>query len=84
MDMKGHDVKLLFGKRVRELRKSRGWSQEEFASRVGLDRSYIGGVERGERNVSLENICLIARALGVPTGELFNAWGEGRIPIDPR
>ena len=48
------DVKILFGKRIRELRKLRGWSQEEFALHVGLDRSYVGGVERGERNVSLE------------------------------
>ncbi|MDR3617974.1 MAG: helix-turn-helix transcriptional regulator [Paludisphaera borealis] len=84
MDMKRHDVKLLFGNRVRELRKSRGWSQEEFAHRVGLDRSYVGGVERGERNVSLENICLIAQALGLPTSELFIAWGAGRTPDDPR
>ncbi|MHB1426764.1 MAG: helix-turn-helix domain-containing protein [Gemmataceae bacterium] len=66
--------KALFGNRVRQLRKSRGWSQEEFAHRVGLDRSYMGGVERGERNVSLENICLIAKALGVPPAELFQDW----------
>ena len=69
------DVKALFGNRVRQLRKSRGWSQEDFAHRVGLDRSYMGGVERGERNVSLENICLIAKALGVPPAELFQGWG---------
>ena len=68
------DVKILFGKRLRELRKSRGWSQEEFALRVDLDRSYVGGVERGERNVSLENICLIAEALSIPTSELFEEW----------
>ncbi len=71
------DVKLLFGDRVRQLRKSRGWSQEDFAHRVGLDRSYMGGVERGERNVSLENICLIASALGLPPAELFLGWGVG-------
>ena len=53
------NVKKLFGKRIRELRTDRGWSQEEFACQVGLDRSYIGSVERGERNISLENICLI-------------------------
>lgn len=68
------DAKTLFGKRVRQLRKARGWSQENFAQKVGLDRSYMGGVERGERNVSLENICLIARALAVPPAELFNGW----------
>lgn len=68
------DVKALFGKRVRELRKRRSWSQEEFAHHVGLDRSYMGGVERGERNVSLENICLIAKALDVSPAELFRGW----------
>ena len=68
------DVKVLFGTRVRELRKLRGWSQEEFALSIGLDRSYVGGVERGERNVSLENICLIATALGIPTSSLFEEW----------
>jgi transcriptional regulator with XRE-family HTH domain len=69
------DVKPLFGHRVRQLRKLRGWSQEEFAHQVGLDRSYMGGVERGERNISLENICLIAKALGVPPANLFECWG---------
>jgi transcriptional regulator with XRE-family HTH domain len=68
------DVKILFGTRVRQLRKARGWSQENFAHDVGLDRSYMGGVERGERNVSLENICLIARALAVSPAELFKGW----------
>ena len=70
------DVKVLFGKRIRELRKLRGWSQEEFALRVGLDRSYVGGVERGERNISLENICLMSVKLGVPTSKLFEDWGS--------
>ena len=72
--MEEPDVKSLFGQRVRQLRKVRGWSQEMFAHQVGLDRSYMGGVERGERNVSLENICLIAKALGVAPGELFERW----------
>ncbi len=68
------DVKALFGRRMRQLRKARGWSQEKFAHQIGLDRSYIGGVERGERNVSLENICLIAKALTVQPAELFQDW----------
>ena len=73
----------LFGKRVRQLRKARGWSQENFAHEVGLDRSYMGGVERGERNVSLENICLIAKALAVPPAELFTNWRAVANPTDP-
>jgi transcriptional regulator with XRE-family HTH domain len=72
--MKQPDVKVLFGERVRELRKLHGWTQEEFALHVGLDRSYVGGVERGERNISLENICLIAKGLGVPAAQLFEGW----------
>lgn len=69
------DIKTFFGNRVRLLRKDRGWSQEDFAFRVGLDRSYIGGVERGERNISLENIELIAVTLQVSIAELF----KGRL-----
>ncbi len=65
------DVKVLFGRRVRQLRVERGVSQEAFAHRVRIDRSYYGSIERGERNVSLENICLIAGGLGVPPAELL-------------
>ena len=60
-----------FGKRVREFRLKAKLSQEELADLAGLDRSYIGGVERGERNVSLVNICRIARALNIKPGVLF-------------
>ena len=81
--MDDFDPKVMFGNRVRQLRKNRGWSQEEFAHRVGLDRSYMGGVERGERNVSLENICLIAKALEVAPAELFQGW-EGHPSRQPR
>jgi transcriptional regulator with XRE-family HTH domain len=56
---------------VRELRKEKGLSQESLALACELDRTYIGGVERGERNISLVNIHLIAAALGVPAKELF-------------
>lgn len=79
--MRRVNVKQLFGSRLRRLRQARGLSQETFALEVGLDRSYIGGIERGERNVSLENICLIAVALGVPPAELFADWPN---PVTPR
>lgn len=65
------DVRVLFGLRVRELRKAKGYSQERFAMVSGLDRSYYGSVERGERNVSLDNIAAIARALDEPIYNLF-------------
>ncbi len=62
-----------FGQRIRELREEKGWSQERFAEASGLHRTYIGGIERGERNVSLVNIERIASALGVPIADLFAA-----------
>ena len=60
------------GCKVRALRTHLGFSQEGFANHVKLDRSYIGGVERGERNVSALNLIKIAQALNVNVGELFN------------
>jgi transcriptional regulator with XRE-family HTH domain len=65
------NVKMLFGNRVRQLRQEKGWSQEELADYSHLDRSYIGCVERGERNISIENICKIAKALGYSAAALF-------------
>lgn len=61
-----------FGERVRRLRKKIGLSQEKLALACVLDRSYIGGVERGERNISLNNIYKIAEALDVSVSELFD------------
>ncbi|WP_236347633.1 helix-turn-helix domain-containing protein [Paenibacillus plantiphilus] len=61
----------LVGGKVRELRKERGLSQEELGERAGFHFSYVGGLERGERNVSLENLAKVAETLGVDIGELF-------------
>jgi transcriptional regulator with XRE-family HTH domain len=66
-------VLVRFGNRVRELRKKQGLSQEGLALESGLDRSYVGGVERGERNISLENIEKLAMALGVHPSELLRS-----------
>lgn len=60
-----------FGARVRELRRQQGLSQEALAHAAGLDRSYVGQVERGERNVSLDNILRIADALHRVPADLF-------------
>lgn len=65
------DTRVLFGRRLRELRKQGGLSQEALAHEAGLDRSYVGGVERGEYNISLQNICLLAEALSLPPHELL-------------
>lgn len=81
--MKRGDIKKLFGERVRELRRLQGWSQEEFAHHIGLDRSYMGGVERGERNISLENIASIAVGLGITLAQLFDL-GESKAPNEPK
>lgn len=66
------DVTVKFGKLVREQRLAKNWSQEELAAAAQLDRTYIGGVERGERNISLLNIVKIATALEVNPRDLLN------------
>lgn len=68
--MDGEDILKRFGKRVRELRKSQGYSQESFAAECGLDRTYLGGIERGERNVALRNVAVIAKTLNISTSDL--------------
>jgi transcriptional regulator with XRE-family HTH domain len=65
------DVRIRFGKAIRSRRTSLGVSQEEFADMCGLDRTYIGGIERGERNLSLVNVDRIARTFKVSLAELF-------------
>lgn len=67
----GQAIRSAFGHQVRTLRATQSVSQEELALRCGLDRSYIGQVERGERNLSLENIYRIAAGLGVPARDLL-------------
>jgi transcriptional regulator with XRE-family HTH domain len=61
-----------FGARVRALRRERGWSQEQLAHAAGLDRTYVGSVERGERNIALDNIWLLADTLHVKPADLLN------------
>lgn len=60
-----------FGTRVRKLREGLGYSQEKFAEKVQLHRTYIGMVERGEKNIALINITKIAKGLNVSVNELF-------------
>jgi transcriptional regulator with XRE-family HTH domain len=65
------DIQVRFGKAVRARRKRLKVSQEEFADMCGLDRTYIGGIERGERNLGLVNIERIARTFRISLSELF-------------
>ncbi len=65
------DILERFGQRVRKLRKEQGYSQERFGAACGLDRTYIGGIERGERNVALRNIDAIANTLGITLADLL-------------
>jgi transcriptional regulator with XRE-family HTH domain len=69
------DPKSSFGARVRELRTKKGWSQERLAAEAKLDRTYIGGIERGERNPSLVNIYRLAKALNVSVRHLLLSEG---------
>ena len=61
-----------FGAHLRALRKAAGFSQEDFALEIGLDRTYMGGVERGERNVALLNLRKMAEGLKVPLPALLD------------
>jgi transcriptional regulator with XRE-family HTH domain len=71
MDKKA-DVLVRFGQRVRARRAALGLSQEAFADKCSLDRTYISGIERGKRNVALRNIEAIAKALGTTIAELVH------------
>jgi transcriptional regulator with XRE-family HTH domain len=64
------------GNRIRELRKAKGWTQEQLAEAAGLHYSYIGGVERGDRNISLETLEKIINGFQVPAEEIFKFQEE--------
>ncbi|MBW8130567.1 MULTISPECIES: helix-turn-helix domain-containing protein [Pseudomonas] len=66
------DPRTVFGLRLIEVRKAKGWSQERLALESGLARSYLGGVERGQRNIALLNIYKLAEALAVSPGSLLD------------
>ena len=70
---------ILLGKRVRELRTAKNWSQEEFANVSGFHRTYIGQIERGEKNISFENLIKLASVLGVTASELLSVVDSGDL-----
>ena len=67
------DPRPAFGLRLAEARRAAGLSQEALAHDSGLARSYLGGVERGKRNISLVNICRLAAALGMRPADLLSS-----------
>lgn len=60
-----------FGTRIKKLRAEKGLSQEKFADLINIDRTYLSSVEKGERNISLDNICKIANGFEISIEELF-------------
>lgn len=76
--MTDEPIQKRFGDRIRSLRQLRRLSQEELAFRAGIHRTYLGGVERGERNPALKNINSLAEALNVTLAELFQLGDNPR------
>jgi transcriptional regulator with XRE-family HTH domain len=64
-------VGLIVGRRIRDLRQAKGWSQEKLAEEADLDRTYIGRIERGEKNIGVENLVRIAQALGSSAADVL-------------
>ena len=64
-------IQVAFGKRIKELRKQTGLSQEKFALKIGMDRTYYASIESGKRNVSLKNIEKIASGFDISISQLF-------------
>lgn len=69
----------LFGEGLRKLRSSAGYSQEALAERAGIDRSYLGAIERGENNVALINIVKIANALDIAPHQLLEIFAKSTV-----
>jgi transcriptional regulator with XRE-family HTH domain len=74
------DIRRLVGHNVRQMRKERGWSQEDLAFESGLDRTYVSGVERGVRNPTVLVLYELAQALKVPTARLLQV-GEFKARV---
>jgi transcriptional regulator with XRE-family HTH domain len=69
-------VLVAFGETVRRHRKALGFSQEAFADECGIDRSYMGGIERGERNLAMLNVMRIIHALGIQPSDFFRSLDQ--------
>ena len=72
----GQNIKTILAENIRDYRRSKNLSQEQLADKCGLHRTYVGSVERGERNVTLSTLEVLAGALGVSIPELLTRKGE--------
>jgi transcriptional regulator with XRE-family HTH domain len=82
------------GQRIRELRTEQGYSQEAFADKCGVHRTFMGTIERGESNLSFQNILKVATNLGISLSALFRdleskaqelaAYSSGAVPVQPK
>jgi transcriptional regulator with XRE-family HTH domain len=77
---KRHQNLVKIGKKIRELRKAKNFSQEGFAAEAGLGRTYYGRVERGEQNISIQNLIQIALTLHVEIAELVPSLRQLKSP----
>jgi transcriptional regulator with XRE-family HTH domain len=75
-----NDLLVLLGRRVHELRAAKKWSQEEFAHVSGLHRTYVGQIERGEKNISFDNLSKVASALDLTLSALLEGLENRRAP----
>jgi transcriptional regulator with XRE-family HTH domain len=75
-------MRIELGRRIRELRKIHGWSQEELGEHADLHPTYVGGIERGERNVSFDNLYSIATAFNLTLAQLFDFPKAGQDKRD--
>jgi len=66
------DIRIRFGVRLRQLRRRKGLTQVQLAERLGLDRSYLADIERGKRNVSIVNLEIIAKGLGLTLSQMLS------------
>jgi len=71
------DIRVRLGLNIRRLREERGWSQEEYAERADIHRTYVSDIERGRRNPTITVVERLARPLEVTMGTLFNELPQG-------
>jgi transcriptional regulator with XRE-family HTH domain len=75
-------LQVVLGNRIRELRRKQGFSQESFADHCGLHRTYMGGIERGEHNLTIQTALTIAKGLGITLSKLLSGIdGQIEVPV---